>query len=326
MNNRFIDKSTERKSKIEIQTYLITGVAGFIGSAIAKKVLDNGDKVIGIDNFNTGIRRDILKEINFIEGDISKKEDIAKLYEFKIDGIFHLAAQSSGEISYDNPEYDVLTNSLGTLNLLNFAVEKNIKRFIYASTMSIYGDVEDKPILETDCKNPKSYYGITKLSAENYVNAFSDKLDVTSFRLFNVYGEGQNMANLKQGMVSIYLAYFMKNEPVFVKGSKDRFRDFTYIDDVVDIWLKSVNLEISFGKSYNLATGKKTTVETLLKTLAKSWGNKDYPIEYAKIGTSGDTFGIYADVSKLKIDFGYAPKIDLETGIEKFTKWIKDEM
>jgi UDP-glucose 4-epimerase len=308
-----------------MKTYLITGVAGFIGSAIAKRVLENGDKVIGIDNFNTGIKRDILKKIDFIEGDISKKEDIAKFRQYKIDAIFHLAAQSSGEISYENPEYDVLTNSLGTLNLLNFAVEQNIKRFIYASTMSIYGDVEDKPILETDCKNPKSYYGITKLAGENYVTAFSDKLNTTSFRLFNVYGEGQNMENLKQGMVSIYLSYFMKNIPVLVKGDKKRFRDFIYIDDVVDVWIQSIDLEISFGKVYNLATGKKTTVEILLNNLAEKWGNPNYPIEYSNIRTSGDTFGIYADILKLKKDFNWSPKIDLETGIEKFIKWVKDE-
>ena len=219
-----------------------------------------------------------------------------------------------------------MTNSLGTLNLLNFAVEQNIKRFIYASTMSIYGDVEDKPILETDCKNPKSYYGITKLAGENYVTAFSDKLNTTSFRLFNVYGEGQNMENLKQGMVSIYLSYFMKNIPVLVKGDKKRFRDFIYIDDVVDVWIQSIDLEISFGKVYNLATGKKTTVEVLLNTIAKKWGNQNYPIKYSNIRTSGDTFGIYADILKLKKDFNWSPKIDLETGIEKFIKWVKDEL
>ena len=309
-----------------MKTYLITGVAGFIGSAIAKRVLENGDKVVGIDNFITGYRRPILKEIDFIEGDISKKDDIEQLSKFKIDAIFHLAGQSSGEISYENPEYDVLTNALGTLNLLNFAVENNIKRFIYASTMSIYGDVEDKPISEDECKNPKSYYGITKLAGENYVNAFKDKLDVTSFRLFNIYGAGQNMQNMKQGMVSIYLAFFLQDKPVFVKGSKDRFRDLVYIDDVVDVWLQSVDLKISFGKSYNLGTGKKTTVENLINTLQKEWGDLNYPVEYAKIGTAGDTFGIYSDIRKIQTDFNWFPKVDLALGIKKFIKWIKDEV
>jgi UDP-glucose 4-epimerase len=307
-----------------LKTYLITGVAGFIGSAIAKRILENGDEVIGIDNFLTGYRRKILEKINFIEGDISKKEDIHKLRDFEIDGIFHLAAQSSGEISYEKPEYDIQTNALGTLNLLNFAVEQNIKRFIYASSMSVYGDVEEKPISETDCKNPKSYYGITKLAGENYVSAFSDRLDTTSFRLFNVYGEGQNMQNMKQGMVSIYLAYFLKNEPVFVKGSGERFRDIIHIDDVVDIWFESINKKDSFGKIYNLGTGKKTKVKELLEILAKNWGDEKYPIEYADHGTSGDTFGIYADISKLKEDF-WKPKIDLETGTNKFINWIKNE-
>ena len=185
----------------------------------------------------TGFAHNVPAEAEFFEFDISEYGSFERLSSFKFDAVLHLAAQSSGEISYDNPSYDVLSNTLGTLNALRFAETNGCKRFIYASSMSIYGDVDDEPIAVNRCPKPKSYYGITKLSGEHYLKAFASKMDTTSFRMFNVYGPGQNMQNLKQGMVSIYLAYLMNDEPITVKGDKNRFRDFIYIDDVVDAWV-----------------------------------------------------------------------------------------
>jgi UDP-glucose 4-epimerase len=305
--------------------YLITGIAGFIGSSIAKALEKQGHELIGIDNLLTGKRSNIPLSATFIEGDIADQTLFESLRGKKIDAILHLAAQSSGEISFEKPQYDVLTNTLGTLNLLNFAVEEGISRFIYASTMSIYGDVDDKPIREDQAKNPKSYYGITKLAAEQYVRVFSDRLDTTSFRLFNVYGPGQNMDNLKQGMVSIYLAYFMRNEPLIVKGAKERYRDLTYIDDVVDVWTASIDNPRTYGKTYNLATGQKTTVETLLNELKSAWGSPEYPIYFTE-GTPGDQFGIYADITHLQNDLEWEPKVSLAEGIQHFVAWVKGKM
>ena len=305
-------------------TYLITGVAGFIGSALARSLVAQGHHVLGIDNLITGNRSNIPVSCEFIEGDIADKSVLALFVGKEINAILHLAAQSSGEISFEKPEYDVMTNTLGTLNLLNFAVDNNIKRFLYASTMSIYGDVDDRAICEEQSKTPKSYYGITKLAAEHYVRVFSDRLNTTSFRLFNVYGPGQNMSNLKQGMVSIYLAYFMRNEPVVVKGSKERYRDLTYIDDVVDAWIASIDNPSTYGKIYNLATGKKTTVEALLQELKSAWGVVEYPIEYQE-GTPGDQFGIYADISRLQSDLKWEPKVTLHEGVQRFVNWVKGD-
>lgn len=117
----------------------------------------------------------------------------------------------------------------------------------------------------------------------------------------------------------------MNDEPVLVKGHKDRFRDLTHIDDIIDVWVESIDNHKSFGQSYHLATGEKTTVEQLLKEMAKAWGNEQYPIEYASYGTPGDTFGTYADISKLKRDFSCYPQTTLGVGLEKFIKWVKSE-
>ena len=124
--------------------YLVTGNAGFIGSSIANKLLHSGCSVYGIDNFTTGFKRNIDERVKFIEGDFSKDETITKLNNIKFDGIFHIGGQSSGEISYESPEYDLNANTVSTLKLLQYCVDNGCKKFIYASTMSIYGDNDNK--------------------------------------------------------------------------------------------------------------------------------------------------------------------------------------
>jgi UDP-glucose 4-epimerase len=307
-----------------MKTYLITGIAGFIGSAIARRLIKDGYKVVGIDNFLTGLKENIPSEVEFIELDISKAEELKALDKFKFDAVLHLAAQTSGEISFDDPPKDLMINSLGTLNLLQYCKDRgDINRFLYASSVTVCGDSDVNPIPITQRTNPKSYYGITKLAAENYVTVFSKYLDTTVLRMYNVYGPGQNMENTKQGMVSIYLYYFMKDKPILVKGSGDRFRDFIYIDDVVSAWTKAIDNKETYGKKYNLGSGDKTTVEGLLKVIAEKWGNPDYPIEYAE-GTPGDAFGSQADIEETKKDLDWKPEMGIEEGIEKTVEWVKN--
>lgn len=306
-----------------MKTYLVTGVAGFIGSAISRKLLENGHKVVGIDNFSTGFHHNIPDDVEFFEVDISEANQLKTLNNFTFNAVLHLAAQTSGEISFDDPPKDLLINALGTLNLLEYCKDHKINRFLYASSMAVYGDVEDKPISISQHTNPKSYYGITKLAGEQYVQAFSDRIKTTSFRIFNVYGPGQNMQNIKQGMISIYLYYFMKNKPVLVKGSKDRFRDFIYIDDVVSAWTKAIDEPKAYGAIYNLGSGVKTTVEELLKLIAKKWGDPEHSIEYTE-RTPKDMFGIQADTKPIMKDLDWKPETDIEEGLSKFIKWVKD--
>jgi UDP-glucose 4-epimerase len=133
--------------------------------------------------------------------------------------------------------------------------------------MGVYGQVFEKqcPVPEDMSLKPLSFYGVTKLAAENYCNYFAAKgMKITSFRMFNVYGPGQNLDNMKQGMVSIYLKFIIDDRPIIVKGSKDRFRDFIYIDDVVEAWTKAIETDNTYGKVYNLGTGVRTTVSELL--------------------------------------------------------------
>lgn len=305
-----------------MKKYLVTGAAGFIGSAIAAKLLKEGHEVWTIDNLSTGFRKNLPHGIRFIEGGCQSPGSIAKLKKTRFDAILHIAGQSSGEVSFDDPVYDLRTNTEATLRLIDYGLKTGSSRFIYASSMSVYGQVPDDPISETFPCKPLSFYGVGKLASEHYMRIYqSQGLKPTSLRYFNVYGPNQNMANLRQGMVSIYLAQFIKNDEVIVKGSNDRFRDLAYIDDVVDFTVGIIHDERAFGGIYNLGTGHRTTVGELLDKIASLSGIKK-KIVFTQ-GTPGDQKGIYADMSLVDKIFGFQCKYDLEKGLTQMIAWAK---
>lgn len=305
-------------------TYLVTGGAGFIGSAIANKLINQGNKVYIIDNLQTGYLENLPKEAIFINGDFSKDETIAKLKDTKFDVIFHIGGQSSGEISYEDPEYDLNTNTLSTLKLSQYCIKTGCRKFIYASTMSIYGEKKgQEKFSETDETNPKSFYAVGKLASEKYMDIFSKQfgIDFVSLRYFNVYGPGQNLENMKQGMVSIYLKQFLDDsfKEVTVKGDLNRFRDLIYIDDVVDTTIESSKNEKFTNKIVNIGTGQKTTVNEIL-TLIQQYTNSKKDIVIAE-GTPGDQFGIFAD-NRLLLSIYSKALTPFTVGLKKMIEWI----
>ncbi|HVN73475.1 MAG TPA: NAD-dependent epimerase/dehydratase family protein [Methanoregula sp.] len=315
------------RGKSSTGSVLVTGGAGFIGSHIARRLLDTGYDVTILDNMATGEEGKIPDGAKFIGCDISRKKTYRDLGDRTFSCVLHLAAQSSGEISNERPEFDLEVNTLGTLLLLRWCMKQKIPRFLYASSMAVYGDTEKNPVAETDPCAPLSFYGISKFASEQYIRHFAAKgLKTTIFRMFSVYGPGQNMANMKQGMVSIFMAYLMKNEEIWVKGSRDRFRDFVYIDDVAEAWIAAVDNPASYGKTYNLATGRKTHVHELITEEIKTFRQDPmtYPVRYEGT-TPADQFGLYADITRIRSDLGWEPKTDLRIGLERMAGWVQKE-
>jgi UDP-glucose 4-epimerase len=303
--------------------YLVTGAAGFIGAALASRLIKEGNQVVTIDNLSTGNTSNIPDGVKFIEGDCGNKEVYSKIPNETYDAIFHIAGQSSGEISFDDPIYDIRTNAESTLLLLKFALQNECKRFIYASTMSVYGIKPERPVKENEDCHPESFYGIAKLASEHYLRVYEQYgIDVTSLRLFNVYGPGQNMDNLRQGMVSIFLAQMLKDKRIHVKGSADRFRDFIHVDDVVESFFRCLSCDASNGKVINIANGKATKVKEIIELLVSYQSNK-INVKYDG-GTPGDIHGIYADISKMNNIFGTWNKVELQDGLEMMVRFYSE--
>jgi len=303
---------------------LITGAAGFIGSKVAKLFLDKGFKVLTIDNFSTGFRSKVPNGVELIEGDVGDENIIKKIFNYKIDGIIHIAGQSSGQVSFENPVYDLKTNALSTLLLLKYAIATGVKKFLFASSMSVYGNMTHLPARENSITAPESIYAVGKLASEQYLRIFSQKgIRTTALRLFNVYGPGQNLLNLKQGMVSIYLAQALYNKEVIVTGAKDRYRDFVYIDDVVEAFsLLYFSVQQNPFTIYNVCSGKPRTVEELLEKIEHAINSK-LNIKFIE-GIIGDQFGIYGDFSRLKQDTEWQPSISFTTGLNNMIVWAKN--
>jgi len=305
--------------------YLVTGAAGFIGAALTKRLLADGHKVVTIDNLSTGFIENIPEGTVFIEGDCADPDIYSKIPQGNFDAIFHIAGQSSGEISFDDPIYDIRTNTESTILLLKFALRNGCTRFIYAGTMSVYGDKPDRLINEDEECKPQSFYGVGKLASEHYMKIYEQYgVNSTSLRLFNVYGPGQNLSNMRQGMVSIFMAQMLEKSSILVKGSGERYRDFVFIDDVVGFFIKSVTEKKSFNKAINIGTGIKSTINELLSLLS-DLHDKDVEVLY-KGNTSGDIHGIRASTSELNRIYGEAQLIKLQVGLEKMYRWARDTL
>ena len=297
---------------------LVTGAAGFIGSKICSELLKKKYTVIGCDDFSSGLKKNVIKGIKFLNIDLSNKKKISILPK-NIDYIFHLAGQSSGEKSFEDPINDLNRNFITTYNLIDFAKKNFIKNFFYASSMSVYGNSVSKANINANCK-PISYYGLHKKLSEDYIIKNSNNFNFIIFRIFNVYGPGQDLLNEKQGMVSIYLASLLKKSKIVVKGSLNRFRDLIYIDDVVEIWIEALKNKKMQNRIINLGTGQKIKVIKMLEILKKLHVKKSKII--IKKNTPGDQHGIYSDKSLLK--FIYKRKfINTKEGFKKFYNWAK---
>lgn len=298
---------------------LVSGVAGFIGSHVARRFRDEGYAVIGVDDLSGGDIRNVPPGIEFIRADLSSAAAVAQIPR-GCRRILHLAGQSSGEISFDDPVADLQKNTVSTLNLIRYGLENRATRIVYASSMSVYGAAEDAPVDENRRCAPLSCYGVGKLAAEGYLRVYASGLPAVALRMFNVYGPGQDMQNLRQGMVSIYVAQALASGVIEVKGSLERFRDFIYIDDVVEAWWRATTYAAAEGQTLNVGTGVRTTVATLLQRICALIPGTTH---FVRGTTPGDQSGIYASTRRLAECLELEHCTRLDEGLARFVDWAR---
>jgi UDP-glucose 4-epimerase len=304
--------------------FLVTGGSGFVGTNLCAKLVQSGHEVVSVDNYSNGLASNEVPGVVYINDDVALESTWEKLWKFKFNAVFHLAAQSSNATSFKNPRLDLEANQISTLHALEYCKSQGIKRLIFTSSMSVYGNPNVTPTPSSEIPNPQTFYAAHKATSESYIR-FSNDLNWTIFRLYTTYGSGQNMSNLEQGLVKIFLGFIMRNEPIRVHGSLDRIRDIVHVSDVVEALMLSIDQEKSHNKIYNLGSGVTLTVREIIEQLLVSYGRPlDYPI-ITEEADQGDPFVTHAEIEDVRADLDWEPRISPQTGILlTIKKYIKE--
>ncbi|MGA9591183.1 MAG: SDR family oxidoreductase [Salegentibacter sp.] len=326
------------KEKLRSEKILITGGAGFIGSNLAEKLLEIGSEVIVLDNFSTGKRENLERiedhsNFTLIEGDIRNLDACRKACE-SVSYVLHEAALGSVPRSLKDPITSNEVNISGFLNMLVAARDAEVKRFVYAASSSTYGDSENLPKVEDEIGKPLSPYAITKYVNELYADIFHDAygLDTIGLRYFNVFGRKQDPNGAYAAVIPKFVMQLMKHESPVINGDGTYSRDFTYIDNVIQmnlLALTSDNKE-AVNQVYNTAVGDRTNLVELTQLLRKFLSKYDSKIAEVEVkhgpNRPGDIPHSLASIEKAKKLLGYEPEFRIADGLEEAVEWYWENL
>ena len=306
---------------------LVTGGAGFIGSHVADRLVDEGHCVLVFDNEATG-RRENVPAARYMPGDVIRLADLEQAFGTGLDAVCHIAGQVSLIRSFTDPVIDLRTNVEGTVNVLQLCLKYRVPRLLYASSMTVYGHTDVLPTPEEAPCKPISYYGITKYAAERYVHTTAERVDldfdfqVTCFRMYNVYGPRQALDNPYQGVLGIFLGNLLRDEPLTIFGDGEQSRDFVYINDIVDAWVGALRNPASYGRIFNLGSGRRLSINQLADHVLTAFGcpRTNDTVIYAP-GRPGEQRHVEADITQARAILGWEPRVSFDVGLAETVRW-----
>jgi UDP-N-acetylglucosamine 4-epimerase len=324
------DKPFHQKD-ISKLTFLITGGAGFIGSNIVAYLMKyNAGKVIVLDNLSNGYKKNIEQFVGhpnfeFIEGDITDFDLCSKIM-VDVDYISHQAALGSVPRSIENPLATHHANTTGLLTILSCAKENNVKRMVFASSSSVFGDSKELPKVEQNIGNQLSPYAVSKRTKELYAKVFADVygLDVVGLRYFNVFGPNQSPNGPYAAAIPLFMDAILKAESPFINGDGEQSRDFTFVENAVQANIKAMftDKEVK-GKVLNIAYGGRTTINDLFYKIRTVVGNDVEPIYREE--RPGDVRDSLANIGLAKELIDYNPEFSIDDGLKETIRWFEKE-
>jgi nucleoside-diphosphate-sugar epimerase len=299
---------------------LVTGGAGFIGSNLVRGLLEQGETVRVLDNFSTGNRANLLgldSDVEVVEGELRSYERVHAAVR-GVDLVYHLGALGSVPRSVQDPLTSGAVNVEGTLNVLLAARDESVRRVVFASSSSIYGNQPELPLRELMAPDPISPYGVAKLAAERYCVSFSrvyDSLETVVLRYFNVFGPRQDPRSQYAAVVPLFISAISRGEPVTIFDDGGQSRDFTYVDNVVEANMLAADAEDVSGRIFNVSAGAPATVNDLAETVGRLLGK---PVERNYLPPRpGDLRDSWADVSEARTALGWESRIGLGDGLRR---------
>ncbi len=310
------------------KTILVTGGAGAIGSTLVNQLADNANNsVIVLDNLSSGHLENIQQRANvhFIQGTVTSEEDLNQAFSYPIEVVFHLAANFANQNSVDFPQRDLQVNGMGTLKLLKLASEFNVKRFVYSSSSCVYGNRNEALSEQNREYSLDTPYAITNLLGERYINFFHmhHKLQAVILRYFNVYGPNEYPGRYRNAMANFFYKA-SRNEDITITGTGKETRDFNFVEDTVRGTILASQVDAAIGKTINIASGKETDINTIVKHILDITGSKSKVI-YQERRDWDTVVRRVAAVKEAKEILGYEPKISVEEGIQKYYEWLKKQ-
>ena len=304
--------------------YLVTGGAGFIGSNTIDELVRRGHEVVALDDFSTGKAANLAhvkRKIKIIENSIANLEAVREACR-GVDGVIHLAAQTSVPRSVKDPIETNLVNVDGTLNVLVAARDAKVKRVVFACSCAVYGKTSDLPIRETAALAPISPYGLSKQVGEAYGRVFQELygLEFVSLRYFNVFGPRQDPGSAYSGVLSLFNAALLAGTQPTVYGDGEQSRDFVFVENVVEANLRAAESKNAPGQAINVGTGNRYTLNQTLALLEKVSG-QPARAKYAA-PREGDIRDSQADISLAQETLGYRPRFGFEEGLKRTWEWF----
>jgi len=301
---------------------LVLGGCGFMGSHAAEGLIASGYQVRIFDKANVGTQNidHIADAVDLVEGDFTNEVEVAQAVK-GMDYIFHFIGTTVPKTSTDNPVYDIESNVVATLRLLDLAAKESVKKIVFASSGgTVYGIPQSIPIPEDHPTNPTCSYGITKLTIEKYLELYhrTRGQDYACFRIANPYGARQNPQAI-QGAVAVFLGLVKEGKPITIWGSGTITRDYIYIEDLIPVLIQALQTKTR-SRIFNLGSGKGTSLGELI-TLIRTVTNKEVTVTYSE-GRPIDVPINVLDISRVQGEFGFCPKIPLREGIRRTWEWL----
>ena len=311
---------------------LVTGGAGFIASHIARALVSRGDTVVVLDDLSNGVRANVPEGAELIVGDVRDPDAIERAFGAlgATDAVCHLAGQASTFRSFDAPAWDMEVNGVGTARMLEGAQKHDVATFLFASSMTVYGQPPGLPVTEAMPCDPLSYYGVTKWAAERAVIVSSRHSSwaprAVAFRMFNVYGERQSLTNPYQGVLGIFLGNCLRGEGIRIFGDGLQSRDFVHAADVARAWLRGLDAPPEHAEVVNIGTGTQVSINELWRMAVAACGEdpERWPVSYEG-GRPGDQRHMRADISRARDVLGWAPQVSMEEGLRLTADWARTD-